>query len=461
MMYLLQDLYIFILNNIFKITGKLKEKTRNMILLMASFVMVVMCMLHTAWYYLGIDFGYAELFAVNTLILLILIIFSIKDQLVRIKWNKFIAIPWFICPVLILVSCLDHHNAASFMMFAVLMLIAFPSLFFVWNNRGDYATLYIIFSKAVSAGVILFFVYCMICHPYDGDTAYQGISVNPNSNGLIAVGGAIASLYMLLVESTYKSKIIYIISLGMSVTLSYISLSRASIISIIMVFAVFIIYIIRIRFRDKRTIAGIAAVVVIIAVTFASVGVYKAILVNVTPHISQHIGEVFISEVYADDASKNPLIQKFQKSDNIDVMTSGRTVIWKNYLKEINVLGNERGDRGLYIDEIGMKKSAHNTYIEIAYRSGIFAGISYLIVVICAVIFSMRAVFGKKYFDIYNAFIPMSVVAFFVLSNIERAVFPVEKIHIFMFFIAITPLFSMKFICMNKKEINDDPYSEI
>ena len=190
----------------------------------------------------------------------------------------------------------------------------------------------------------------------------------------------------------------------------------------------------------------------VIAVIFVSLGAYRCFLINITPEINSYITSEMILEVYAEDQDwedENVLLEKFNKGDDFNELTSGRYQIWKAYVEKLNLLGNERGKMGLYIDSLGRNASSHNNYIEIAYRSGIPAGLLYAFVAVYAAIYAFRFMFSKTRFDYKLSFMPMAVVAFGVLSNLERAMYPLEKVHIFMFFIALIPMF----VCNKEKHI--------
>lgn len=462
---ILQQLYIWVLNPIYGFSKRITEKARNIILFCASLCMTFQFFMYTAWYGLGIEYGYAQLFMINTFLLGIMIVCSMNKPLTKVKWSPWIWIPWFLCSILIIISGIHHNITGALMMFAFLMLLVFPALYFVWNNRGDYHVLYAIVCKAIITMMIIYFLFHLATSPLNGETAYYGISINPNSNGFLGVAGAMAAFYLISIEK--KGKWIYAVTLGMSFTLTYISTSRASIIALAFVTLVFIIcYLRSVGERRSTLIKTLTGLVIIGLVTGASLSGYRYILINVTPDISTYISGQIVLESYAVDEAESSeesdsgsvLKEKFTREGDLDTISSGRTVIWRHYIDELNMIGNERGDRGLYIAEKDYYFSAHNSYLEIAYRSGIPAGICYAIIALYAAVYSFRFIFGKKLFDYRLMIIPMAVMAFGVLSNLERALYPVEKAHIFLFFISLAPMFMG--MSRNGEEYINDPSDE-
>lgn len=445
---ILQQLYMWILNPIYRITGRLNEKARNIIVFCGLLCMVFQFFMYTAWYGYGISYGYAELFVTNTLLLGIIIVFSINRPLEKVSWNPFVWVPWFLCAALIIISGADHNVTGAFMMFAFLMLLVFPALYFVWNNRGDYHVLYVMTCDAIAIMMVAYFIFHLISSPLDASTAYYGISINPNSNGFIGLAGAISSFYLLCLRR--KRAWAYIVILGMAFTLTYISTSRASIIALMLATLAFVIC--YVRSANKRNMTGLQILIMLVVtcvVILTSITGYRYVLINITPSISAYTADKIVLESYGAeshdaeeyDEEKSLLGEKFTREGDLNAISSGRIVIWKHYMENLNLTGNERGDRGLYIEEKDYYFSAHNSYLEVAYRSGVPAGICYAFIAIYAAVYSFRFLFGKKIFDYRMSLIPMAVLAFGVLSNLERALYPVEKAHIFLFFISLAPMF--------------------
>ena len=135
--------------------------------------------MYTAWYGLGIEYGYAQLFMINTFLLGIMIVCSMNKPLTKVKWSPWIWIPWFLCSILIIISGIHHNITGALMMFAFLMLLVFPALYFVWNNRGDYHVLYAIVCKAIITMMIYIFCFIWPLLPSMGRQLITGFQLIP------------------------------------------------------------------------------------------------------------------------------------------------------------------------------------------------------------------------------------------------------------------------------------------
>ena len=454
-MYLLQNIYIMVLSPLQKLIDNIDCKTKDIVLSLSLHCMIFNMFMYTAWANLGINVGYAELLIINTAFLAIAIVCSLKEPLKKVEWNGWIVYPWMLCCAHILISGL-HHSITSALMFSTcVMLLIFPCLFFVWNNRGDYETLYYKVSKAMIHILFVYFAIHLILFPVIEGAAYYGIAVNPNSNGLLGTAGIIASLYLIMVGKK-KQLWLHYLSLGVSFALTYISASRASFIAIMMAFICFCICIFRLKKQEDNIKEALKIIAVALIVVMLSATAFSTFLTNVTPSIKDGIVDNMTAEASTEEeeleGSDSSIGDKFNRGDNLNDISSGRIVIWQAYLSEMNLIGNERGDRGLYVAYTGKYLSAHNSYLEIGYRCGIFAGLLYAYIALYAAVYSFKGLFGKKVFSYSMTIIPMAVMAFGVLSNLERALYPLEKVHILFFFLAFMPIF------VKQKQIDKEKY---
>lgn len=438
----LQQIYMWVLNPIYNITSKVSEPVRNKVIAVCFFLIAVQALAFTALEKQGIYYGYDNLLIIGTLLFCVSIVFSINAPLVKVQWNPIISIPWLICCVWMIVTGLHHNITVALLFFAVVMLIVFPCFYFVWNNREDYDVMFRTVSKAIVTAMAIYYIVNFLIAPYMQGSAYFGIAINPNSIGLAGVAGAIASLYLVLTE---KRKVCYIILFGISGAFIYLSVSRASVIATGVALITFAIICLRWSYaNEKKTLKGIVIISAVIISLVVSATASTFVLKEITPNTQEYLKEIFLTESYAEgiDESKpsNPMVAKFTKGTDLASFSSGRTVIWKSYIKELNFIGNDRTE-ALFINEFGHVVASHNNYIEIAYRCGILAGVLYAWIAIFAAVYSFRMIFGKKLFNYKYSLIPMAVMAFGVLSNLERALYPFEKIHILLFFIVLAPMF--------------------
>ena len=83
-MNLLQKIFISVLNPIFGITKKIDIKVRERISDACLIIIAIQFFVFTSWQKYGIEYGYSQLFISNTVLLLIVIVFSVKEPLVKV-----------------------------------------------------------------------------------------------------------------------------------------------------------------------------------------------------------------------------------------------------------------------------------------------------------------------------------------------------------------------------------------
>ena len=85
---------------------------------------------------------------------------------------------------------------------AICMLFLFPCFYLVWNNRGDYDTLFLLVAKALTASLIVFFIICILFAPINEHSIiagrYRGPTGNPNHLGMISAAGVTCALYLIV-----------------------------------------------------------------------------------------------------------------------------------------------------------------------------------------------------------------------------------------------------------------------
>lgn len=474
-MTLLQKIYIIVLNILFKLTGKLSDKVRDVLFVASIVALEVVALLFNYWGKLGSSFGYKELFLVNTCFLCLAILFSVKEELKPVEWNPILPYIWIIAGLLIMLPIPDMYGRGTFIMFGLQMVFLFPGFYFVWNNRGDYAKLYDMLAIATVIATGFFFLKCVFEAPLLVGAAYEGITDNSNSIGIASIGGAIASLA--LIANRAKTKYLYMLCFGFFVAFTIISESRASLLAIIVAFLGFLIAFIRSEMRkDRKGLLKVVGWLLLIAVC-AGVMTYgvRAVLTRDEPIIRNEklikateqelkreaearqkaVAEGKLSQETAErldsiasgeggkTIATEDITDKFTKGNgNIESLSSGRMSTWNYYLHHIGLKGHSRKDGDPFIKERGLTAAAHNTYLEISYRSGIIPGVLYALVALSAAGWCFIYLFRKnKNFDASLVLIVLAVFAFGVMSHLERAVYPVEKVHILLYFLAITPMF--------------------
>lgn len=469
---------MIVLNTLFKLTGRLSERIRDILCVIMIAGIESVSLFFNYWGKINGDaFGYKELFLVNTALLCLAILFSIKEELKPVEWKKILFYCWFAVGILVALPIPDMAGRGTFIMFGGLISFVFPAFYFVWNNRGDYGKLYRLVAIATVISAMLFFIKCILEAPVVVGAAYEGITDNSNTIGIATIGGAIASLALICTEGRWKY--LYMATFGILIAFTLLSQSRASLLAILLAGAAFVIAMVR-GADGGRITKAIADLLILVVITgVISVSLQK-IMTRDEPFIHnakleraterelaaekdarwKAVAEGKLSEETArrldaiadgtydpdEDTADDDIGDKFTKGDgNVERLTSGRVSTWKYYIKHLRLTGHSRKNGDPYIKERGLTAAAHNTYLEIGYRSGIIPGILYGCIAVYAAIWCFAYLFGKKKsFDKSIILVVLAVFAFGVMSNLERAVYPIEKVHILLYFLALTPMFEAK-----------------
>lgn len=478
-MTLLQKLYMIVLNTLFKLTGKLSDKVRKVLLVLTIAGIEFVALFFNYWGKLGSSFGYRELFLVNTPLLCLAVLFSVKEELKPVKWRMSLMTGWILCGLIIMLPLPDMAGRGTFIMFGGMMAFIFPAFYFVWNNRGDYQSLYKSAAIATVLTTLVFFVKCFLEAPIVLGAAYEGITDNSNTIGIASIGGAIAALALIAAEDG-KLKYLYMILFGFFISFTWISGSRASLLAILLAGVAFAIVLIRknASFGPKGIFKSFADLLIIAIVAALMLTGIKAVMTRDEPIVhnakleaavereleaeakarKESLEAGIISEytynrlneiangTYDPDKyaeGEGDITDKFTKGDGkVENLSSGRMSTWRYYYHHLGIMGHSRANGDPYIKERGLTAAAHNTYLEISYRSGIIAGLLYAAIAVFAAFWCFKYLFGRKgKFNPELCLVVLAVFAFGIMSHLERAVYPVEKVHILLYFLTIAPIF--------------------
>ena len=133
-------------------------------------------------------------------------------------------------------------------------------------------------------------------------------------------------------------------------------------------------------------------------------------------------------EIHGNDTGENRLIEKQED------FTSGRMDLWKAHIEEIGILGHSEG-----ISLNNQVRTAHNTYISMAYVNGVFSGILLIFFNIGIGLLSIRKYIKDK--SNINAMLVITIVMYGMYSVVETMYYPLSSYMVFLFYIAVIELF--------------------
>jgi len=453
---IIQKIYKKISSGLFRFTGAIPSRVRN--------VLVFFCCAALIWVYFfyngRIDDGDIEIFC--SVVFVILTIFSIDRRMDLIEWNKWTYYPMVLFGIGIMVIGFIHPVGDGFIVFALDLIFIFPALYYVWINRGDFDTLYKIFSGAIVAAGIISFIYCIILS-FRGELNIDGVRVtgfkdNPNYLGMMGVTTIIGGLY-LLSEYSHIRRIMIPSSIGIGAGIAYmiVSVSRTSMIGsavCILAFVIFQIKIHRISSSHKTSKASTVVNLLIIVCLVTTTMIVGANLDNINYKALENKASIM-----EEKKAENTTPTQGKASDRLntegksaDAFSSGRLTIWETYIENTTLLGKPHKDVKEKLKDAAETR-AHNNIIEYYYRLGLVVGSIYFLFFIIVVILALKHLFSSKYNNRWELFVIMVVGTYSIFALLEIAFLPFMRIIPCIFFFAIAPM--MKADRYNLKTIDN------
>lgn len=97
----------------------------------------------------------------------------------------------------------------------------------------------------------------------------------------------------------------------------------------------------------------------------------------------------------------------------------------------------------------------HNTVIELLYRSGIIAGICFLIIELYCVVWTIRTIFAGRRNSPAEVMASLLMIAFIIASILDIVVLPFAKMTTFLFYFSLPVVFA-KNECERQVLINEE-----
>ena len=230
----MQKLYILLFNGIYRITGKIDERVRNAVVFLC-------CLLLTFIYFLwtgSLDASPGNIMIAGSAITAVLTVFSIKRPMVKVRKNYLPYYSMVLFGIGILLIGQLHKVGDGYVMYALDLIFLFPALYFVWSSRGDHDTLYKIIAAGILLAGIISFMYCFYLAS-KGELSIEygrvaGFKRNANFLGMMGAAVMICSTYLLLLlNQNWLAVLLSSAGIGIGLTYSLISVSRAAMLTVL------------------------------------------------------------------------------------------------------------------------------------------------------------------------------------------------------------------------------------
>ncbi len=453
-MYILQDCFIAFFGFTYRYTGKIPITVRNAISLGCVFLLTSEFYLLMVVNLTGLtDFTVRKLTFLGNILLIILAVMSVKGQLHRIKWNKWIVYPYLFAAIYMLFASFHHYPGRSYDTFPIQLLFIFPAIYFVWGNRGSRRLYYDWLAKSSMTIGVLLVTATIIFAPIGENTVvsaqYYGLTDNPNLLAMLLMISLAGTLYMM--RPGKKLAPFYAVIAGISMAIILLSNSRGGIIVGVMEILAWITITLRQEFKayGTKAVAMVAAGVLIIVLSIPVTN----LMLDRSDYGDGEAGSVRSIEEIQDNTGSRFSVE----GKDMNTFMSGRIEIWKWYIRQFNLLGHDCTNHTVQISEdSNVLHNAHNTYIEIAYRYGVPAGIGYALFMIALIVCLIRAALIRGRCS-YILIISLFSLAYFIESLVDVMTLPFERGPVLMFYLALVGVFENDILSKAEKErVEDD-----
>jgi hypothetical protein len=440
----------FILEPLSGITGKLGEKGRQGLFLAAGTCIFIYFFLN---HMNVIRWRYLYSFALCSVLLGTMILATLPRKIQPVKFNPLFMVCWFGVSGLMCVSGLINNT--DYLSEALLLLVAYPVIYICWNNQ-DKTTMLRLLLKLTKISLVVFFAASFLFAQITAKR-FGGIFTNVNNcASYLALAGVCLLVELFYAHGSVKRNIVNVLLFGMCYGMIELTNSRTGKLALLCAGIVGVaLYCVSKRFRIKKRIV------------FCFAGCILASLVMSTCLLTAFQARQYLPLPYYDrinhslyfvgnhnqrpnDGVDNPgtddpgvddpgvdnpgdveVIDPDSFDDlrddknntegkTFDQFSSGRLSIWKQYLQRLKLFGVEKKEP-VYLESYKTYiNTGHMTILEIAYESGIFAGIFYLLVNLLSGVLAIM--YAWKHREEKFALMPLMVILAFGVVSITSSV---------------------------------------
>lgn len=362
-------------------------------------------------------------------IVLVALLLLQDDDIVRHRdWKNPLVYLWFLTAVIQCISDFFVKKRAPFEGYVKIFVFAF--LYFTWNNSKNKYEFIKEIMLALKIDFVICIIFCVLCRPYTPGEYYLGCYTNSNTFGmyLIIVAGMLLQSIWTKLESTGKvvTAMDDVVLLAALLNLLWKTQCRGGMLSGAAVVAG-IAVLVCLRKNAKEVLYGIKifAAVVIISVPVGKLLDYS--LINVPQKTGMIVSleqderiegdykeSLWTNTVYAADLKEKLANSKWgsrMEGGNLESLTGGRTLIWINYLRHMNLFGNY-----FRIETSGASNYAHNEILQHLYNYGIFILVPYTLMLFYIIKYAWS--YGRRQGKMW-VFVWCTFISWFLMGMID------------------------------------------
>jgi len=437
--YYLQTIVIQLLNCLWRINRAMKDDRREGLLqLMFVFVAVFFLMIYS---------GFATTIHLRTqlsrhitglVLLLFIIIFSQDREIHHVNWRKAISVPMIFTGIAILIVSFIHPVGSGCRVFAVMLIVFFPALALVWNNRGDYNRLFDCIAYAVSWVGIAYLVLCIclilrgeINSLYDAELLrFKGTLSHSGNLSQVYTSVFCSGMYLFIQHFGRLKAVIYAAAVyGIGAGMLMLGQGRSCILACVASLISSVIFFIKYVDKGdiKETAAKLTAAAVIsfvVAAGVSNIPVWFAPENTVSDLIPAGVEVVQVAEA-ADGLAESVEGRFSVEGQDLNSYSSGRIDLWLLVMRNLNMLGHDVEQQSIHdLTQNDWLIYAHNVFLEMSYRCGIPVGFLFLVLEYIACCMAVRYLFRNVRRETCLIFPIMFVIIYFTQSMLDCAGMP-------------------------------------
>lgn len=375
------------------------------------------------------DAEFRFLILVCVLVLCLIALLCWERPLLYCNWNNKLAASWMGLWVLSMVSDFVVEKRYAYMGYVMVLCVGF--LFFMWENMACREDLLRDFIQGIVWSFWPNLLFCYLFRPYLPGYRYMGATYSPGIFGLYLLFAGLALFAGLSFDRKDRGALCgdlwRILTLGICADLMWKTQSLSSILPIA---AAALLFSFKLWMnREKVGFLGFALYLLV----FCAGGIADNAAVYQIPRMVD--AEIkFQNDFYPETVTENPflmtvraaeegnenrLLYKLKNSTSLEAFTTGRTLYWKAYLRELNLWGHKNKAHFL-----GANRMPHNGYIAMMYRYGIFAAVPYVLMVLWNLWYACRYFRRHWRRNGYAFFVLADMMSCFLLLLVENLELP-------------------------------------
>ncbi len=444
----LQKIYMILLKPAAKAVENISERGRERMICALFAVVFLITFLYSGetllWW--GVPHINLKTNIVLTVALILTSVLSVKGELRPVVWRKAISVPLFLCGLGLVITGLIHPIGDGYLSFGFMLLFVYPLLYFVWTNRRDYSTLFMIISESFLGVSLLYFVYSTVMMLIRGSLKhgrrFSGMMRNSNIYSMIGMVMFAISLYLLYEyffgrkrRRTTNKVIFCILAAVIGVTIMILGKSRACILASGINLLVTLFFVARYARRSRRINSERPSTdviknrkkVLVMVIAVALIVSLVAVSLHQTEGGERRRRVTWYSRFVPDD-------------EDLNGYTTGRVDIWKSYGRYLNLTGNnfdETDWADLTNNKVG---HAHNNFFEYGYRCGVPVALLFIILELMAGLISLRYLFYNERYRSDLLFVIIFMVIYALESMVDVATIPMERYAPLFFYFIVCPM---------------------